>query len=644
MHKLLGQFLLLLLVENGYTAAFYTKATLPSTSSTTAPPTISPTVYSWNKTVGQYILDASRPVDVKISSVKIKKKSKPPTVQVFTNVVKSTAVPTSKPSISPSSSTQPTYELFYYSAPSGGLNNVHRWRPTKLPSRNSSQSSRNPSNNPSSIPNPTVFITVSPIKPSRSIPQSFQPTAKLSATPSVLPFKIASGQPTLLPTINPTLGRQTTFPSSNKQPASAPAVLPTTLPSNKGTTQIPTSMMPTMIPTSTEPSQIPTLIPTSRGPTQIPSMMPTMMPTSMGPTQYSTKMTTTIPTSRGPTQNLSKMPTATPSNRGPTQIPTKMTTMIPSSRGPTQSPSKMTTATPSSRGPTPLPSKTTTMMPSTSGSPTAAPSQRPSVISPADDIQYRGGLVYTGDMKIFNIYYGDFSGNGSQSVALTNYLAANLGNSSWYNILSSYYGIVGGSRVYVHGSLTFVGSYNLFPKWRGNSTTIPAIKQDVAKYIFDKGIIKPDPYTIYAVIFRGDFTVTSGSGQKWLVDWCGVHSGVRLVDDANYYPLLFMGDISSVTPAADRFNCTISAPYPNGNQAADSIANIYAHEVAEVITDPMLNQGWTFNPDADRVPPRYPPPWENGDECAWTFPSSGYSKVGAKNFTLQQNWQPGDDI
>jgi hypothetical protein len=231
-------------------------------------------------------------------------------------------------------------------------------------------------------------------------------------------------------------------------------------------------------------------------------------------------------------------------------------------------------------------------------------------------------------MKIFNIFYGDFSGNGSQSVELTNYLAANLGNSSWYDILSSYYRIVNGKKVFVQGSLSFAGSYNMFPTWRRNSTTVSAIKDNVVKHIISQDMSnKPYPNnTIFAIIFRGDFSVSSNKNQ-WLVDWCGVHAFYKT------YPMLLVGDLSSVQEDR-RFDCSVDGPYPNGNIAADSVTSVYAHEVADVITDPQPGRGWTFNPAPDRPAG----PWEIGDECAWV---QQLCKVGDKTFSLQSLWQPG---
>ena len=175
----------------------------------------------------------------------------------------------------------------------------------------------------------------------------------------------------------------------------------------------------------------------------------------------------------------------------------------------------------------------------------------------------------------------------------------------------------------------------MFPTWRRNSTTVADIKKDVIKYIFNSGILNPDPNTIYAVIFRGDFSVSNNAG-KWLDNWCGVHSGFFLEDDNNFYPIFMVGDMSSVD-AERQFPCSVDLPPPNGI-AADSVANTYAHEVAEVITDPKLSldYGWTFDPGPDRISS----PWENADECAWIFTKS-FVHLGAKNYSLQKNWQPG---
>eukprot|EP01036_Dinobryon_divergens_P027006 gene27006-35712_t len=614
--------------------------------------TFSPTTFSLKTTSGgNYSIDLSRPVvdpsvfsvttilqtptiviSIKSSNQLLTKNpssislrpsyTKQPTV--FPSNINPTIVPTALPATTISlvyptvdSSTNPTTSL-----PSKRNPTV---KPTKIP-RTAKPSIRKPTAAPSTK-GPTITPTAPTAMPVTTIPSTFYPTVSTIPTTAV-PFKRnPTVKPTKIPpTAKPSIRKPTAAPS-NKGPTTAPTAVPvTTIPSTfyptvdpsiNPTTAVPSKRSPTMKPTTRKPTVKPstiTLKPSSGNPINVPSPIPTIIPTSVA---------TIMPSSRGPTEIPSLMTSAVPSSRRPTSFPSKMTTIKPSTKRPTQTPSKKNNAIPPSKRPTQTPSKKTTVKPSTT-----APSQKSTIISPADDIQYRGGLVYTGDMKIFNIYYGDFSGNGSQSVGLTNYLAANLGTSSWYDILSSYYGIVNGSRVYVQGSLTLTGSYNLFPKLRKNNTTIPAIKQNIIKYVLNTGIVTPDPTTILAVMFRGDFRVSSGSGS-WLVDWCGVHTGLRLKSDDSYYPIFMAGDLSSVSPI-NQFNCSLDAPFPNNNVAADSLANTYVHEVAEIITDPVLFEGWVFNYDN----------LECADLCNWSAPNVGLSKVGEKNFSLQSNWQP----
>ena len=60
------------------------------------------------------------------------------------------------------------------------------------------------------------------------------------------------------------------------------------------------------------------------------------------------------------------------------------------------------------------------------------------------------------------------------------------------------------------------------------------------------------------------------------------------------------------------------------------MANVIAHELAEVVTDPDFAGYY----DAAG--------WENADKCAWTFgtmrTANSNTVVGSKAFLLQQNW------
>ena len=65
-----------------------------------------------------------------------------------------------------------------------------------------------------------------------------------------------------------------------------------------------------------------------------------------------------------------------------------------------------------------------------------------------------------------------------------------------------------------------------FPTSRTNNITVTLIKKALIR-----NILKPDANSIYAVICRGDFSV-SGFNGAWLKDWCGIiHTGFTLARD-----------------------------------------------------------------------------------------------------------------
>ena len=153
-------------------------------------------------------------------------------------------------------------------------------------------------------------------------------------------------------------------------------------------------------------------------------------------------------------------------------------------------------------------------------------------------------------MKIVNIFYGEFSGEGMLSNALMKYLlAANLETSAWYNQLRSFYRVVNRTKVYVSGQLTYAGNIHLFPTSRINNITVTLIKKALIR-----NVLKPDANSIYPVICRGDFSV-SGFNGAWLKDWCGIiHTGFTLARDMSTTIQCLWWDLSSVDPAS-QYTC-----------------------------------------------------------------------------------------
>ena len=141
---------------------------------------------------------------------------------------------------------------------------------------------------------------------------------------------------------------------------------------------------------------------------------------------------------------------------------------------------------------------------------------------------------------------------------------------------------------------------------------------------------------IYNVFFRGDFIY-----NNWLKDpdsggWCGFHSNFALTD-GRVLKYTVIGDPSS-GPSESQAYCEViaGAPTVNGNIGADSMVNILAHEIAEVVTND--DKAWNDESlDGDG---------ENGDICGWDFQlgeNPNYTNwnivVGQKKFLVQSMYQ-----
>jgi len=257
-------------------------------------------------------------------------------------------------------------------------------------------------------------------------------------------------------------------------------------------------------------------------------------------------------------------------------------------------------------------------------------------IAAKQDIVYHGGELMLGPVNLYNIYIGDFTTSAKQrkTSALVDYFAANFGRSSLYNVMTSYYQVINGNKVYVSNSLNFVKSIAVHPyAMQLNITTMDIIHTIVDA--INQNQLPFDLNGIYAVIFRGNFNFNG-----YLKTWCGSHS-FFIPLNTNYKLKFFVVGDPETAPESLQSNC---AELPDGtvndSLGGDSIANIYAHEVMEIVTN--TKKGWSF--DGDVIPGNnliYRGS-ENADACNWVFLSANKSNmmIGNKSFLIQSVWQP----
>jgi hypothetical protein len=256
--------------------------------------------------------------------------------------------------------------------------------------------------------------------------------------------------------------------------------------------------------------------------------------------------------------------------------------------------------------------------------PTAVPT------SQLDDISYHGGAIMTGTVNAYNIYYGDIS---SSTKDLVNYFAANLGNSSWYSTVTPYYQIVNGVKTFLSKSLVLKKSVDVA------ATKTVLSGTDVIYIIlnlFETGKVPVDSNGVYSLFFRGDITAFfefTTPSKYWLVDFCGYH-GAFYLGDGRIIKFMVMGDPSYAGIAGEvceEIRATDPGGTANNNVGADSMVSVYAHEIANTLTN--YNGQWYFDSNGMEV----------ADPCFWKFgvyTGNSNMVVGNKRFLVQQMWVP----
>jgi hypothetical protein len=231
-------------------------------------------------------------------------------------------------------------------------------------------------------------------------------------------------------------------------------------------------------------------------------------------------------------------------------------------------------------------------------------------------IYYHGGPVMLGTVNVYYIWYGDWSGNSA--IGILTDLAKNIGGSPYFNINTTYYD---GAAKHVTGSVQYVTSAN--DNYSLGTTLSDANIQTIVANAIGGGSLPYDSNGAYFVLTSADVAESSGFCTKY----CGWHTYGTISGTNIKYA--FVGNASRCPTA-----CEAQTTSPSGNDGADAMASVIAHELEEMVTDPNLNAWY------DRRG------YENADKCAWTFGSvstaangSLYNMLlGTRQFLIQRNW------
>lgn len=247
---------------------------------------------------------------------------------------------------------------------------------------------------------------------------------------------------------------------------------------------------------------------------------------------------------------------------------------------------------------------------------------------------YRGGSMLavknTPVIKVNMYMYGSkFSMTNNAQHSLLSYFNNNVGASSWFSSTNSYVlpFSTGKNKVTTGPMQITSGSIYADLKYSaGTNIKRTTMIELVQKAINTKKFGAGSGSDIYAFIFD-----SSVSFSGFCTDWCGWHD-FYLNNNNNPIYIMVIG-----SPARCPEVCNVlkkdNSNSPNGNYEMDAIINVLAHEISEVITDPIFKTFFDDNGD------------ENADKCAWRYGKVQSDKgklwnykVGAKNFLIQQNW------
>jgi hypothetical protein len=255
--------------------------------------------------------------------------------------------------------------------------------------------------------------------------------------------------------------------------------------------------------------------------------------------------------------------------------------------------------------------------PTGKGYPEAEASRYATTYVGANGIDYHGGPVMLGTVKVYYIWYGNWNSNTAISI-LENF-ARYIGGTPYYRINTTYYD---SQKRHVSNSVKFGGATN---DWYSRGTTLTDMEvQQVVTDAVKSGRLPKDTNGVYFVLSSKDVSESSG----FCTNYCGWHSHGWIASANLKYA--FVGNAARCPSA-----CEPQTKSPNGNPGADAMASIIAHELEEAVTDPNLD-AWYDDVHGE----------ENADICAWTFGgtyktangSLANMQLGTKRYLIQQNW------
>ena len=214
------------------------------------------------------------------------------------------------------------------------------------------------------------------------------------------------------------------------------------------------------------------------------------------------------------------------------------------------------------------------------------------------------------------------------TTSLLDYFGQHIGSTTWYGVLSAFYEIEKSTKIYASNNATWIKSVHYMPDGRGLNLSDSDVQGILASYIAS-GTLPADPNGAYIVMFRGDSNYDGWNQPDNPDGFCGYHSSVNIGKVNIHYDII--GNPATSSPI--NYGCVGYgfSPLANGDLGADSMVSVYAHELAETITDPNYD-AWYSDVSYN----------ECADLCNFDFNTLANWNllVGRKKFLVQFLFQP----
>ncbi len=260
------------------------------------------------------------------------------------------------------------------------------------------------------------------------------------------------------------------------------------------------------------------------------------------------------------------------------------------------------------------------------GDDTHAQSPNLDITTSGNGIEYHGGPVMLGPHDVYLIWYGNWTGNTSTAI-LPDFISG-LNGSSYFNTNTTY----GNNTTTIANTVTLAGQ--TFDHYSQTASLGSTGVRAVVNLALTSGALPFDSNGIYLVLTSPDVTEGQFCLQQPNVGYCGYHT--HSLFGGSDIKFGFIGDPATQCPSTAALRCSMQGNSPNGNEGADAMASIIAHELNETVTDPDAATGWFHVSLTGEV----------GDLCNTTFINSFVTgngsnanlTLGARNFFIQSNW------